>query len=429
MNSNSIVNKITLISKLYWLILLLSIVLFLFFQNSLTVLFSLPTYLDEIIQGFMLASIFFGVFNSQYSNSCKKILKIYVSLTMVMFLLSIEAFSHRGYGNVLQQVFVHSKFVIYVSFLAVFVEPKWIKKIIHSLFVISVCFLFFDLIKPGYLNALLDQTVQIRGGVPRPIGIQGHTGTLGFFMSLAAAFYISSFEKVSQQVKYFIFFIMAILVVITTVRTALVVFPIILLWWFKDSFQKSLGIILIIGTLALIIGSNKYTDELVSITEQNIEMSIEDPTKNAYIRGMMLFFSFELANDRFPFGTGASTFGTVKSDDSVIYAELGVQNSRFFIEKDGIYDSNFASILGEFGYLGAFFYYSVFIYLSIYIVKLNGLKTSNEFHFVILFTMLLYSFTNPIFMNTFQIFTYGLFLNAARTIESTSTPTTEENEI
>jgi hypothetical protein len=164
------------------------------------------------------------------------------------------------------------------------------------------------------------------------------------------------------------------------------------------------------------LDSNKYIDDLISITQTNIEMTVDadEPGKSSYIRGIMIYFAFEIANERFPFGAGAASYGTVKSDNSNIYADFGLHNSRFFIDKEGIYDSNFASLLGEFGYLGMLSYYLIFIYLCKRINLFRDRKTSPEFFFILLTLMIVYSLTNPVFMNTFQIFTFGLIFVSAK---------------
>lgn len=402
--------KIIRIANLYWLILLTAVILFLSFQTAFTVFFDLPTFIDELIQAFMLVCL---LFMSPRSLLCRKIIYLYVFVFILLLVFSYPALAHRGLSNVLQQIFVHLKFLIYISFLVIFVEPKFARFIIAISMSLSMLFLGIDIVIPGYLNEIFEQAIQVRGGVIRPIGIQGHTGTLGFFMAIASVYYVSRNKAFHIVFKYSVFLLMAILVLLTTVRTALVVFPLIILWWFKDSFKKSIVLISILIVFVLGIGSNRYIDEMLYITEQNIEMTIEDPSKGSYIRGIMLYFSFELASDRFPLGTGAATFGTVKSDDSAIYAEIGMQNSRFFIDKDGIYDSNFASVLGEFGYIGMFLYYTLFVYICRLLRRYKGRAVSSEFFFVIIMLMIIYSFTNPVFMNTYQIFIFSFFYVAA----------------
>jgi hypothetical protein len=128
----------------------------------------------------------------------------------------------------------------------------------------------------------------------------------------------------------------------------------------------------------------------------------------------MIYFAFELAVDRFPLGTGAATYGTVMSDNSNIYAEIGLQNSRYFIEKDGIYDSNFASLLGEFGFLGLLLY--LFVFYKVIRAPMVYSRQSNsepEFRFVLFGVAFAYGVTTPIFMNTYPAFILVLVIVAS----------------
>ena len=123
----------------------------------------------------------------------------------------------------------------------------------------------------------------------------------------------------------------------------------------------------------------------------------------------MIYFAFDLAIDRFPLGTGAATYGTVMSDNSAVYAEIGLQNSRYFVEKDGIYDSNFASLLGEFGFIGLFMFFIVFNrVITMPMSKSELYLSESEFRFVLLMLVIAYGVTTPIFMNTYPAFILAL---------------------
>jgi hypothetical protein len=407
---NTAIKLIIAIINSYWYLFLFSALFFLGIQNALTSLLGLPTFIDEILQAMMLASIIV----SAIKNKQARFVLVFFGLTVFcMLLLSYPALSHRGLSNVFQQVYVHSKYIIYIGFVFLFIPQKMLNVIISIFMVLSVVFLLIDFILPGMSNELFDQRIQKRGGMVRPIGIQAHTAPLGYFMAFISAFYFFQI-KGNFVTKGALMALLLLLVFATTVRTALVVFPILLLWGFRESIKKSILTISLISILALGIGTGRYLEEVIDITQQNIQDTIENPTEAAYIRGMMLFFSFELATDRFPIGTGAATFGSVKSDDSQIYAELGVQNSRFFVEKDGIYDSNFATILGEFGYIGMIAYYLSFAYFSYKLYRFSGREISQGFLFVGVLLVFAYSVTNPVFMNTYQIYLYGLLLVGCR---------------
>jgi len=410
MNRN---NNFKNVFKLYNLFFVLFCLFFLSFQNFITVAFDLPSYLDEALQVIMLMAL---IFKSYSDNNSKLVVKAYFVCFIFLFLISFEAYSHRGYSLVIQQVFIHLKFIVFIGYLALIAKEETCLFVFKIVFVVTIVFFAINLFMPLGFNEFFDQRVMIRSDFVRPIGIQGHTGTLGFIIAISSIYFISSNKKLDDISKLIVIILCLFLILLTTVRTGLVVFPILFLWLFKKSFKKFLILTVCLIVLVTSIGKNNYMDELVDITQSNIEMTVDanEPGMSSYIRGIMIYFSFQLANERFPLGTGASTYGTVKSDDSNIYAEIGLHNSRFFLDKDGIYDSNFASLLGEFGYLGVIFYYTFFVVFCVKICSVNNRKTAPEFVFSMILLMLGYSVTNPVFMNTFQIFTFALVFVAAQ---------------
>lgn len=385
-------------------------ILYLFFQVAIISALPVPTIVDEGIQAVFLLALFFASFKDKRAEFS---VKFYTLIVFCMLLMSYSAISHRGLVNVALQIFVHSKFILYIAALFIFFDIEKVRKSIIFLMTASVIFLLFDLIFPGVLHKLFGVDILLRGESIRPVGIQAHTGTLGFLFAVFSVYILFSVKR-TNYLWYLVFFICVLLVFLTTVRTAMLAFPVILLWLFKDSLKQASIVLVFIIPAIMLFSKTKYADELVYITQQNIQMSIEDPQKSAYIRGMMIYFSFELANQNFPIGTGAATFGSVRSDESNVYAYLGVHNSRFFIEKDGIYDSNFASILGEFGYLGLLYYLSFIYFITSKRLLPKGYILGNAcYPLMILF--ILYSFTNPVFMNTFQIFAFSIFYFASIT--------------
>ena len=400
----------TRVYELYKLLFFIFILNFLLFQNALSTILGIPSFVDEIIQAIMLMLIGLSCFRNK---NARFILKVYILLFFVFMAFSVEAFSHRGLSNVVQQIFVHLKYVVYLGFFSIFMDRVLLDKVVRFYFIATLFFLVVNILLPVEFTALLEQTLKTRFGIARPIGIQGQTGNLGYTAGLYCIYFICQKSQQKEIVKYLKAFLFFIIVTLTTVRTALIVFPLVLLWRFKQSF-KLFSALLILGLILFFsIGTNKIADEVIAITEQNFESMADDPSKTAYIRGMMIYFAFDLANDRFPIGTGASTFGTVKSDNSAIYTEIGMQDSRFFIEKEGIYDSNFASLLGEFGYIGALIYYIFFILICLKVSEFYGYRNTTEFKFVFFVFFTIYSVTGPVFMNTYQIVIFIIILLAA----------------
>ncbi|MCQ8879474.1 hypothetical protein NQT69_15845 [Pseudoalteromonas shioyasakiensis] len=402
-------NFSTVLVGFYTRLLLLLIVLSLFLQTALSSA-GLPVYLDELLMVNALACL---AVKSWTDKTAKAFFKIYILSFFLLIVLSINSIGVRSYFSILFQIFIHLKFIVFFSFLFVFFQGERAKSLVLFFLVVSLVFMFLNIFTGSLFNAFFDKPLQLRGGFARPIGIQGDTASLGTTLAIAASFYICHKENIQIKAKLLLMFLFTVLILLSSVRTALIVLPLIFLWWFKDSFKTFLLATFFLVVAAFSFKSSNYVDELVEITVQNVEWTVENPVESAYIRGIMIFFSFEVANTHFPLGAGAAMYGTVMSDDSPIYTEIGLQDSRFFIEKDGIYDSNFASLLGEFGYLGLLIYLILFYKVITLPERLGVAKLSSEFKFVFFLLILGYSIATPIFMNTYPAFWLSLIAVAA----------------
>lgn len=109
---------------------------------------------------------------------------------------------------------------------------------------------------------------------------------------------------------------------------------------------------------------------------ENIETS-------KYIRFIMLYHSFILSIDFFPFGTGAGTYGTVLSNGSWVYSYLGLSHLEFFRDFWGIYDSNIAGLIGEYGLI-----FSFFIFVCLYKLLRNIVKEKRTTKFMIVVALI-----------------------------------------
>ena len=118
-------------------------IIYLFFQVAIISVIPELTIFDELIQ----FSFLVGIIALSYKNeSAKFALKFYLAITFVMALMSLHAISHRGIVNVAFQVFVHTKYILYVSALFIFFDVSRVKKLIAAFMLISVLFLIFDLL-------------------------------------------------------------------------------------------------------------------------------------------------------------------------------------------------------------------------------------------------------------------------------------------
>jgi hypothetical protein len=371
------------------------------------------SYIDELI---LFGILVYGVIKSQKDKVIRHVMFLYFMLFVFFVLISFQAFASRGILSVVLQVFIHLKYMLFFIFCWGALGPNNSFKFVKIILVVSVFFLFINLFTGDLFNVLFDTKVNMRSGGVRPIGIQADTGSLGTTFALIGCLVISGLKSSNRNnnIKVLLLLVMAVLVLIASTRTALILLPLVVAWWLRDSVKSFIIAFILLVSSFFVIQSSNYMDEIIAITVDNIEATVDDPVASSYIRGIMIYFAFELAVDRFPLGTGAATYGTVMSDNSDVYAEIGLQNSRYFIEKDGIYDSNFASLLGEFGFLGLLIYLFVF-YKVIRVPMLYSkiTKSEPEFRFVLFGVVFAYGITTPIFMNTYPAFILVLIIVAS----------------
>lgn len=390
--------------------LTIAVVCFCLFFNAVTAKVGLlPNFTDEII----LFLIFcYAVFKSKNDLIVRRALFIYCSLFALLVLMSINALFNRGFFSVFFQIFIHLKFILFFIFCWAAIGPERCLKLSYFFLIITVIFLFINLAVGNLFNELFQTKVNIRSGVARPIGIQADTAGLGTSFAFFGCLLICGVKKYTPNFKIVLMLLFTILILLASTRTALILMPLILLWWFKDSVKTFLIAFILLIFSTFYISTSDYMDELITITVENIEWTIDDPVASSYIRGIMIYFAVELAIDRFPLGTGASTYGTVMSDDSDIYAEIGLQNSIYFIEKEGIYDSNIASLLGEFGIFGLFIFLWAMRKVAILpMIMTKQYQSKQEFRFVLGILVLGYAITTPVLMNTYPAFLMALIID------------------
>lgn len=394
--NDSVYNSIKL---LFYFVGSFFILYFLFFVLSMH-FFSLAEFTDELITIFMLAAVIFKALNC---NETASFLKLYFLATVFFVVISWDAISKRGAVLVLSQVFIHLKVFVYIIFLNAFFRHKLLHVCVMVYLLITVFLFSYELIFPGLFHDFFDAKVLTRQGIIRPIGIQGHTALLGSALAFLSCYLLSRVEKNNIGLKVLILCLIVVLIYLSSIRTALIILPIFLAWWMKKSIKGFALVFIFVIVFGFTFKGSDVINNMAEMTSQNIENTVENPVESGYIRGMMIYFSFVLANENFPLGTGASTFGTSSSDNSHVYVELGVENSSFFIEKEGIYDSNFASVLGEFGYAGCLFYYFLlFIFFS------RTVKGNIEFKYCFYGLIFAYSISNPVFMNSPTAFLIAL---------------------
>ncbi|MFD2822502.1 O-antigen ligase family protein [Lacinutrix iliipiscaria] len=177
-------------------------------------------------------------------------------------------------------------------------------------------------------------------------------------------------------------------------RTTLLAIAIVLI----INYSKTLIQLITKKTFIIVVFSGfiilNYTTPLISRTWANLQDSFD--LTSHYIRGIMLHLSILIAKDYFPIGTGSATFGTVFSEGSVVYDFYNQGWRSYFTKMVGIFDSNFASVLGEFGVIG------IILFAIIIIVMLKKLKIliNKKMYYVLAFLLWFNFFFRGLFMSS-----------------------------
>ena len=255
------------------------------------------------------------------------------------------------------QSLINFKFFLYflIFYFVWLKQPGVFETSFKVCLLVSLVGLGLNVLFPGYFIYSDSEYASER---QRLIGFQYKPNDLALLLSYYFAYLIVAFRP--KKIIILMCGFLISLIVISTSRSALFVCALAFGYylWFS---RKLGGVLLLLALVApfLFILFDFGNSFLVSETVSNFsEFSTIESSQ--YIRFIMLYYGFVLAFQYFPFGVGAGGFGTVMSADSPIYSMLGLSRVRFFEEMIGVFDSNLASILGEYGFLGL----ALFFYLS-----------------------------------------------------------------
>jgi len=153
--------------------------------------------------------------------------------------------------------------------------------------------------------------------------------------------------------------------------------------------RKAFLIVVFLGFIVL-----NYATPLVSRTLTNFQDSFD--LTSHYIRGIMMHLSVLIAKRCFPIGSGSGTFGTVFSEGSPVYDFYNQGWRTYFTRMVGIFDSNFASVLGEFGVIG------LILFAIMIVVMLKKLKilVNKKMYYVLAFLLWFNFFFRGLFMSS-----------------------------
>lgn len=389
--------KIKNYKLIYWLVIF---VLFEGLLNSIPLIKYLGLqYLDELI-------IFFVVINAFLKGKLVNLEKTVFPVVIYFVLISIIQESST-IPNIIIQSFVHLKILFLFIFLNWKLNGHQVIKLLKTIMIVTLIGVVLNILIQSSFNEVLNLKYDYRSGLLRINGFQLNSNNLGITVVLM---YILSTSKIRKSRTMYIYTFLAIgFLFLTGSRISIISIVLAFgLWFYLQGSLGKMKLVLLVILLAPAIGYLLSDSDLLRITIGNFEQ-INEADNTKYIRIIMIYNALKILLMYFPFGAGAATYGTVLSSDSYVYKELGLSSMRFFEEKSGIYDSNWASIIGEFGFLG-FIMFTLVIYK---LYKYCNLNKRGIYKYPVISSILVFTvsgFTMPVMMNGYTAMLFALFL-------------------
>jgi hypothetical protein len=359
-------------------------------------------FLDELLLMFSVFMIMMQLFIRTTFNkfSWQLLLGLFV-------LLAISVLSKYFTKESIIQVFIHLKLFFYFLVLKMlfFNDNKLLRVTFFGFIIITFLGLFSNLILYDYFNTFFEIPIKSRFDLLRMNGVQLSANNLGISFLIMYLYFVFSSNKKGFLMVSVISFVFICLCLLSGTRTALLIVPFVYIVLLKDKYS---GVIKYIGlfSIFLVVFSVMIILSDTEIIQKTITNITDINNDSMYARGIILFNSLKLASMHFPIGSGAATFGSILSVNSPVYSQLGINFSGF--DKAGmtaIFDSNFASILAEFGVIGIL----VFSFLLYKMYK--SINNNSSYYLLVLLSVIIFSFTNPTIMNGFQALLFALALN------------------
>ncbi len=394
--------------------MVLLFLLVIFFQEPFIRLFpgSAIKYLDEV---FVIGVLAFLVVRALVTGRTSPLFLLSCAVLAYFVVVSMLGFQSSMEKIVVQSV-IHWKFFVFLMALDLvqLADPggKSIRKLFVFVMAVSIAGFLLNLFLQERFLDFFNVPPAYRAGILRIEGFQLKPNDLGIHLGIAFIYYFVF--RFSGNLPNIVFFtaLFFLLILITGSRAALAAIPITLLVYFVYTRQwKVLGAMLLMALLGLVVFSG-FVQDMLQRTIKNVS-ELSDIENSLYIRGIMIYYGFVLLLRYFPIGTGAATFGSVESGGSPVYEDLGLSDMRFFEQMEGVYDSNLATISGEFGAMGLLLFGIALAYVY-YRSKARAAGNSRKMLYfrIVLIFMLLVAVVNPLFMYSYNALLFALAFKA-----------------
>lgn len=381
-------------------------VLLLFFSEAIQKTFDVNYigYYDELLIFMLLGIAVFQIVLGKKKTS-KSLITPFILMTAGV--ITSLFYFYRGIDIIILQSIINFKlFILWFALFTIFKNKNVnANTLLSTLWWITIVGFTINLLTPESFYGFFkpEEDVRERYGIMRIEGFQLKPNDMAIFLSL---FLFNLNKRLGQgniKVKTYSFFLAATLIsiVFSGSRVGLAGAILSFTAYVKTDNAIKLYASVAAGIAGLAIYISLFGDGLLLQTSADIKsFSTIDQTK--YIRAIMIYYGVILGVDYFPIGVGAGNFGTVLSENSPVYAKLGISWMEFFDEFWGVFDSNLASLIGEYGFLFAIAIIGSLLKIvknSPALLGFHATKlTKREYTSLALFILLIIT-TNPIIMH------------------------------
>ncbi len=334
-------------------------------------------------------------------------------MSAVLVLVSLLFGAERQVASVAGQVFLHLQY--FFIFAAVYIisksYPKWAAVVLSVLFALSCLGALLQYLAPDAFNSLLSADNRLYAKVAqrntRLVGLQLNANAFGIFFSLIFVCNIYMKGVHSNKLwRYALAGIILAIILLSGSRTAIMFCLVALLVYRVERKIKLLLLLFFVATAAVSGQLHHLILKTLDNYNQVVNLEVEDAR---YTRWLLLYHGVHLAVEKFPLGAGAATYATPMSRDSSIYSEVGLDSHKAVLDwRADLFDSNFAAIAGEFGFLGIVLFYGLFVWMLVDSWSFAGGTDKRVFSVFLIFGLLA-PFMRPFFMSSY----YGVVFSLA----------------
>lgn len=360
---------------------------------SLLISDSILSLIDEVL---LISILLFELIRILKTGKVKLFIASYVLLYFYLTVISILFGYNYNILHILVQNLIHIKFFIlfgYIYYRKDVIIPYFLKNTKFFIYILSIGFILSLIYKQKmalYIGMIPDFTstdFKYSGFVKA--NILYLTIFFVYLYKTQEHFYFHNHKKIALNSLI----ALSILLFLGSRTTLLAILIVLMITYSKTLIKviskKAFLIVVFIGFIIL-----NYATPLVSRTLTNFQDSFD--LTSHYIRGIMMHLSILIAQKCFPIGSGSATFGTVFSEGSPVYDYYNQGWRTYFTRMVGIFDSNFASVLGEFGVIGLI----LFSIIIIGMLKKFKILINKKMYFVLAFLLWFNFFFRGLFMSS-----------------------------